>query len=279
MSQFGGDQVRALEDALAKPESRARLAQALARELITPRGQRWRPFLAGLISGAFAVFAFVLPSLQDQWNAYRASQAVTRYDEIGRRLMQREQYRAAEEAFSRALELAGGQRVDLLQEQLRAHVAMMNEDQRWPGKVPEELRESDFVYLLELETEPEQKHDRAATLTDYGAFLASRKRVGEAAKTLNEAIQLDPQNVAAYDYLGNLRADEGDIQEAEKEYRHALAIKAEDPGAHFNLAVLLEDQGRLTEAESEFRHYIRLAPDDPDGPKSLKEVLDRTRTH
>ncbi len=263
-----------LERALADPETRARLARALAAEL--KPGKRPRnllPFLAGLASGAVAVFAFLLPSLQEQWNLYKTGSAVDRYAEIGHHLMEQGHYQPAEQAFARALELAGGQRIDLLQEQLRAHVERMNDDPAWPGAVPEDVSESDFVYLLELQDDPSQTRERAATLAAYGAFLTGRERGSDAEARLREAIELDAGNISARINLGNLLSDRGQPKEAEQEYRKALALNAQESSAHYDLGLLLLETGRHKEAEAEFRNYIRLEPDEAEGYRQLAIVL------
>ena len=263
-----------LERALADPETRARLARILADELKTGKRQRnLLPFLAGLASGAVAVLAFLLPSLQEQWDIYKTRSAVDRYAAIGRSLLEQGHYQPAEQAFTRALELAGGQRIDLLQEQLRAHVERMNDDPAWPGAVPEEVSESDFVYLLELQDAPEQISERAATLAAYGAFLAGNRRWSEADARLREAIELDAGNVSAHVNFGNLLSDRGQPKEAEQEYRKALDLNPDESNAHYDLGLLLLESGRTAEAEGEFRNYIRLQPDDEEGHRQLALAL------
>lgn len=269
MSEADPAAQQALERVLADPAARARLAQALASELpqAQPQAARWRPFLAGLASGAVAVFAFLLPSVQEQWTLYKTQSAVDRYAAIGESLMRQSQYQAAEQAYSRALELAGGQRIDLLQGQLRAHVQRLNDDVHWPGEVPDDIGESDFVYLLELQTDPAQVTERAATLTVYGAWLAGQKRYKEAQTRLEEALSLAPHSVSAHLNLGNLHRDMSDNAGAEAEYRKAIALDADEPSAHYDLGLLLEETGRQQDAEAEFRRYIALAPGEDDARK------------
>lgn len=263
-----------LERALADPETRARLVRVLADELHAGKPRRnVRPFLAGLISGAVAVLAFLLPSVQEQWNLYKTRSAVDRYADIGRSLMEQGHYQPAEQAFARALELADGQRIDLLQEQLRAHVERMNDDPAWPGVAPEDVSESDFVYLLELQGDPAQARERAATLAAYGDFLAGHNRGSDAEARLREAIEVDTDNISAHINLGNLLRDRDQLQDAELEYRKALALNPDESSAHYDLALLLQETGRPAEAETELRNYIRLEPDDPEGHRELALVL------
>lgn len=258
-----------LDRALADPQTRARLARALADELARPRRRSLPPFLAGLASGLVAAVAFLVPSLQDQWTLYKTRSAVERYEQIGRNLLEQGHYQPAEQAFSRALDLSEGHRIDLLEEQLRAHVARINDDVQWPGTVPKDVTESDFLYLLELEDTPDQAANRAATLAVYGAFLSAHKRPSDAEARLREAIEVDPQNAAAHTNLGNLLDDHDRVQEAEREYRRAIALDPEEGSGHFDLALLLLRSGRAAEAEAEVKQFMRLEPDDVEGQRQL----------
>lgn len=244
-----------LDRALANPEVRARLATALAETLAEtttatrPWWVRYRQFFAGLASGSVVLLAFLIPSLQDQWDRLQARATIDRYASIAESLHQQGEYASAEQAFDKALELSEGRRVDLLEAKLRAHVARVNENPDWRGDVPDDVIESDFIYLLELQRGAGKERDRAATLAAYGDFLASAGRLSEAEVQLRAALALDAGNVAALVGLGNLRADAGDASAAEALYRNALARAPQDAAVAYNLASLLIDAGRCVDAE------------------------------
>lgn len=252
--------LRALHD---DPALRAELAAALARG--ATRRQRIASFVAGASSAAVVMLAFLLPSIQDQWDRLQIRRAVDRYAEVGRELLASAQYSAAEQAFDHALELAGTQRTDLLEWKLRARVQRVNEDPNWHGDVPEELSEADFLYLLQRQQGARAATERVETLTAYGVLLAGKKRPVDAENRLREALAIDPKAAAAHVALGNLYDDLRRHGEAEAQYREAIAASPQDSNAYYDLGLLLLELGRAREAVDAFTSYVRLAPDEPLG--------------
>jgi Tfp pilus assembly protein PilF len=271
------DPKQLLDELLADPQLRKRLAQALQEDGASASRDWWRdrarPFIAGLSSAAVVMLAFLVPSLQDLWDRFETRLAVTRYAEIGRSLMTQHQYTAAEAAFDRALELAGTQRLDLIELKMRAHVQRMDEDPEWPGAVPESLTESDFLYVLAIDEGPEKKRERAAALGAYGTFLAGAKRWPEAEQRLRQAIECDPNTADLHVWLGNLLGDRSQWVEAEKQYRDALAIAPDNANARYNLGLLLIETERAALAEQQFRAYLKQRPMEPQGHLRMAEVL------
>lgn len=262
---------------LGDPDARGRLVAALAADLqCTTKQSLWqraRPFLAGMSSALVVLLAFLVPSLEDQWTAYKTQNAVDRYAEIGRALMRDGHYESAEQSFSRALELAGNQRLDLLEAQTKARVMRVYEDPNWRGAISDDLHESDFVYLLEIEDAAHHAKARASTLTAYAIFLVAQNRGGEAEQLLTEAIKLDPASADPHIHLGNLYDDAGRTENAEAEYRRAIELNGRDANAHYDLALLLAATGRPEPAEVEFRTYVQLQPVDANGQIGLAEAL------
>ncbi len=269
---------RAVDEILSDPELKKRLVEALKSDLESQeRAHLWndrlKPFFAGLTSAAVIVLAFLIPSLQDLWDRWETRSAIHRYAEIGRHLIDEGEYTAAEEAFDRALELAGNQREDLFEEKMKARIARVEENAAWRGEVPEDLTESDFLYVLELQKGPGHARDRAVTLTSYGAFLAGKKRWQDAEHSLREALELDPASANAHVNLGNLLSDLSKGAAAEAEYRHAVELDPEDPNARYDLAVQLSETGRPAEAAEQFRIYTSLKPEDAIGFVRLAQQL------
>ena len=246
------------------PEARRLVALELARELESSRHQtfwtRARPFLAGASSGLVVVLAFLIPSLQDQWDRYQTRAAVDRYAAIGERLMKSAQFETAEQAFNRATELAGNQRHDLLERQMKARVMRIYDNPDWRGKVSDDISEADFIYLLESESAASDKHEKAVTLAAYGAFLAGHNRLNDAEARLKESLALDAHSADAEIHLGNVYDDLKRPEAAEQAYRRAISIDPKEANAHYNLGLLLQEQGRAPDAETEFRAAIESGP-------------------
>jgi Tfp pilus assembly protein PilF len=269
---------RLVDEVAANEEARHRLARMIADDLAqrdaSSRWRRLRPFLAGLSSGAVLVLAFLLPSLQEQWDLHKTRSAIDRYAEVGRDLMRHEQYTAAEQAFGRALELSGNQRLDLLEGQLKAKVMRIYDTPEWRANPDEDIAEADFIYLLEIETAAEHPHERASTLGAYGAYLAGQKRLSDAESNLKEAIRLDATAAAPHIHLGNVYDDEDKSADAEAEYRRAIVLNPREANARYNLGLLLAATSRPALAETELRQSVALQPEDTTARLALIEVLE-----
>ena len=267
--------VAVIESALRDPLTRARIAAALAEHGRSsgPWWKRQQPRLAGIVSASVLLFAFLLPSIQDQWNLYRGGKVIDQYAQIGARLFEQRHYASAEKAFEKAVEMSDGRRLDLIEAQLRAHVQRVIEVPQWRGAVSEEISEGDYLYLLQLQSAHGREHDRAHTLAAFGAYLASNGRITDAEQQLRAALELDPSNSDAHINLGNLFDDRGDAQSAEREYRRAIELDHDEPSAYYNLGTLLLTAGRAKEAEVSLRQYIALEPDEAEGYVQLAESL------
>ena len=266
----------AIDEALKDPATRARVAAALTAYTPLSPGRWWQrhqPLLAGVVSGAVVLLAFLLPSVQDQWNLYRSGKVIDQYVRIGRELFEQKHYASAEKAIAKAVEMSEGRRLDLIEAELRAHVQRVNEDPEWRGSVPEDISEGDFLYLLAMQGDEGRTRDRAATLVAYGAWLASGGRSSDAERRLLEAIALDATNVDAHVNLGNLLDDRGDARAAEQEYGRAIELAPDDSGALYDLGILLLTTGRAVDAEAPLRRYIGIKPDEPEGFRRLSEAL------
>jgi tetratricopeptide (TPR) repeat protein len=267
-----------VDEVASNDEARRRLAALIAQDLgrveRESRWQRTKPFLAGLSSAAVVLLAFLVPSLQEQWDRYKTREAIDRYAEAGRGLMQSEHYQSAEQAYGRALELAGTQRLDLLEGQLRARVMRVYDTPEWRGQADDSITEADFIYLLELENAKDRPLQRASTAGAYGVYLAGLKRWADAESNLKEAARLDPKAAAPHIHLGNLYDDLDKASDAEAEYRRAIALDPREPNAHYNLGLLLRTTGRQELAAAEFTQSVQLSPEDVSSRAALIETLE-----
>ena len=266
-----------MDEILADPELRQRLAEALAADLAKHRALTWHDravaVLAGLSSAAVVMIAFLIPSAADLWDRYQLRATIDGYAKIGRSLIEQGKYTAAEQAFDRALELAGNGRQDLYIDMLRARIGRVDEDPEWHGKIPEDLTESDFLHLLETQGQAVQASERASTLTAFGTFLAAQHRVSEAERALREAIALDPAAANPHVNMGTLMADAGDTKSAEAEYRHGIKLEPGNASARYDLGVLLAEDGRHADAEEQFRNYTQIEANVADGYVRLAEEI------
>jgi len=94
-----------------------------------------------------------------------------------------------------------------------------------------------------------------------GAVFKQTGRSATALAPMKKAAELSPNDVEAYNNLGNTLQDLGHLGEAEACYRRALQIKPDFAEAHNNLSVIFQDLDRLDEAEASCRRALEIKPD------------------
>jgi tetratricopeptide (TPR) repeat protein len=239
----------------------------IARRKLMRRAAAWISTLSG---AAIALLAFLVPSMQDQWDRFQARQVIERYVDLGEKFMHEKHYNFAEDAFQKAFELSENRRLDIDEKRLQAHIQLLNQNPYWRDKPPKDLKELDFQYLLGMQTDQSRQKDRAATLDVYGCYLVALGRFKEAKKAFNEAIQLNPNSAENYINYANLLDDMGDEAGAEQAYLKGLALDPKDAFGHFNFALLLERKQRYAESLAHLKAANQLAPDDKDIQKQLR---------
>jgi Flp pilus assembly protein TadD len=79
----------------------------------------------------------------------------------------------------------------------------------------------------------------------------------EAARELERALELNPENTEALTNLGILAKRAGDSERARFYYLRALSVNAEHPETHYNLAMILEEQGETASALEHFQAFLK----------------------
>lgn len=82
----------------------------------------------------------------------------------------------------------------------------------------------------------------------------------DAAELLEQALELDPDNVRALDLLGYVRWCLGDYKGSEEVNRRSLEIRPLGAYARKGLGIVLAEQGRVDEGISELHHAMALKP-------------------
>jgi superkiller protein 3 len=98
---------------------------------------------------------------------------------------------------------------------------------------------------------------------NLGMTFMQRKRDAEAARELDRALALFPNDLAARLNRGVLYSQAGRLDAAAAEFRESLRLDPRSPLAHTNLGYVLYLQGRRQEAIAEHREALRLQPDFP----------------
>lgn len=121
---------------------------------------------------------------------------------------------------------------------------------------PEHLEAAAQAYRQALDLDPEL----VAAIINLANIRYARDELAEAQALYERAIGLDRGYFEAYFNLGNIHHDHGAYVEAERCYRSAIALNPSYADAHFYLAVTLEKMGRSADAQAHWRAYQALAP-------------------
>ncbi len=237
--------------------------------------QRFSAFVAGASSALVVLLAFLVPSMEDQWDRFQSRRVIQRHVELARTFMAEGKYKLAEESFARAFEQSESKRLDIEEERLEAKVQAVNANPNWGVENPEGLEESDFLYLLQLQRGPDRAADQAATLSCYGTFLASAGRWREAEERLREATRLAPGDAGPLVNLGNLMRDRARPLEAEAAYRHALLLEKHDGRIYYDLGLVLDETHRPAEAHEAFEKAAACDPQDKEALRALASQLEK----
>ncbi len=83
----------------------------------------------------------------------------------------------------------------------------------------------------------------------------------QALAAYQQALALDPHNVAAHNDLGGIYEQLDDAQQAEAHYRAALQIEPDSAPMRYNLGLFYKAQARAPEAQAELEHFLQLVDD------------------
>lgn len=99
-------------------------------------------------------------------------------------------------------------------------------------------------------------HELAKIYTDMGLAYFRRGELDRAQERLEKAVELNDQDPATVQYLGEVLSRLGKPKEAEKHYRNALKLTPDEPNLQNNFAAFLCSQGNYDEAEVLFDKVI-----------------------
>ncbi len=92
--------------------------------------------------------------------------------------------------------------------------------------------------------------------------------------SLQKAIELDPNESAAHNNLGNVLKESGRLDEAVTCYRRALELSPDYADAHNNIGVLLTAQGNLDLATHHYWQALNCRPDSRNRPQQPSFLLE-----
>jgi tetratricopeptide (TPR) repeat protein len=106
-----------------------------------------------------------------------------------------------------------------------------------------------------------------------GILFMNSNQFSEAAKILERAVQLQPNDAALHSNLGSALAQIGKLPQAIEQMRESVKLNPSYEDTHNNLGILLASTGAMNEAISEFERAIELRPNRADIHLNLANML------
>ena len=104
-------------------------------------------------------------------------------------------------------------------------------------------------------------------------YYMMQNRRTDAEKELREAIRLKPDDASAYNMLGGLLQDKGDLAAAEGQFRQAVRLNPDSAEFRRNLAKVLLDRGNKREAERILEEALQVDPRNVEAHRALGILL------
>ena len=93
------------------------------------------------------------------------------------------------------------------------------------------------------------------------------------------ALKLQPDNINAYNNLGNAYSKQGRLEKAIQEYLTVLRLHPDDIVAHYNLGEVYKLKGLKDEARKQFEMALKLNPNLTPAQKALEFLDSQSETH
>ena len=117
----------------------------------------------------------------------------------------------------------------------------------------------------------------ASLLVVLGALTWQQARIYQNSETLwRDTLTKNPQSWIAYNNLGYVQAQKGDVDAAISNYEHSLQLNPENERGYFNLGNVFLDQGHPYKAIGYYEETLRLRPDFADAHNNLGKALFKT---
>jgi tetratricopeptide (TPR) repeat protein len=131
--------------------------------------------------------------------------------------------------------------------------------------------EATHVYEGALATFPDQ---RWAIFNQLGRMCDYRGQLSEAEQWFRKAVEIEPDEVCAYIFLGSCQARQGKVKDAEATLRAATTWTGHSllHEAYHNLGLVLRGQGRLNDAAECFQNAIGARPGCSEAVEALSDV-------
>ncbi len=115
----------------------------------------------------------------------------------------------------------------------------------------------------------------ASNARDKGIRLLREGSPAESIDFLVQAIELEPEDLDLYLFLGLAYAKKGDLQSSVDILEHAINLAPSSPKLHYNLGVAYHKADRITQAKEQYIRALGLDPCYDAAKKALDALLGR----
>jgi tetratricopeptide (TPR) repeat protein len=115
----------------------------------------------------------------------------------------------------------------------------------------------------------------AEGLTQLGIVQFKQGNMQAAMDQFRAAVQTNPNDAVAHDYIGVILGESGRLNEAIVEFDQAIRLDAGLPDPHFHLGLAYKQTGRINDAISEYQEVLRLNPGMVEAQYSLSAICAR----
>jgi tetratricopeptide (TPR) repeat protein len=133
----------------------------------------------------------------------------------------------------------------------------------------------EITIATHLDTITEARRTLAILHYNLGTCFRKLGNQAEAIQRIARAISYDSTLVKAYNLLGTLYQEQGDLEKAENCYRRTLLLKPDYAMTHFNLGTLAWARNDFRQALADFANAAAIEPENA----LFQTWLDRTREH
>jgi tetratricopeptide (TPR) repeat protein len=132
---------------------------------------------------------------------------------------------------------------------------------------------STLFMLLLVSTSALAQVDTPTMRLERAATLIGNNQLAEAEQQLNYVLKVTPNEAAALNLLGTIRAKQGKLDEAETLFSRAVKADNQLIGAHMNLAYLYLLKGTPEKTALKLKEVLRLDPSNADASYRLAWLL------
>lgn len=106
----------------------------------------------------------------------------------------------------------------------------------------------------------ENKRIKSLLEMRLGSVFSDMEQISLALTNYEKAIEIDPNNSIAYNNLGILLKEKGELEKSEHMYKKVIALDPSFSAAYNNLGILLKEKGNLEEARRMYEKAIETDP-------------------